>query len=366
MALTTPQLNAVSAYDAAFEYSFGFVYSGTQSVKNRLVVRENASNEVVYDETEDALRLSHIMPAGTLENGMTYNAQVQVFDAAGDSSDLSDMIIFSCHATPEFWIANIEDGEVVTSANLTAYVDFTQAEDDGISEYKYYLYNANKSQLLASDSFYGESEYTYYGLENLTTYYVRAVGKSLYGFTIDTGYMEIEVKYETLNSNMVLWAENQEGKMIIASNIVVSDYEFENDNWNLDDDGLYMWDNSVTYTPAEDMEGDFALIVKARNIPLNSDFIKINCQDGLTIFIRNVVIADRYYCRLKTAAPINAYVLYRPIELVIADTDKDIVITIPDDDAISVADPCLNCFNTPLIYEVRRHNNLYSLIVTAE
>ena len=82
------------------EFEFEFSYSGTQAVKNRLVIRKNDDYSIVYDQTEERLKLTHTLPANTLINNTTYVVQVQVFDVDGNASTLSEAQNFSCHSTP--------------------------------------------------------------------------------------------------------------------------------------------------------------------------------------------------------------------------------------------------------------------------
>ena len=42
--------------------------------------------------------------------------------------------------------------------------------------------------------------YTYKGLDNNTVYYVRCIGVTVNGMELDTGYVEITVKFENPNT----------------------------------------------------------------------------------------------------------------------------------------------------------------------
>lgn len=72
MALSTPTINKIDVFDATKEFEFEFSYSGTQAVKNRLVIRKNEDYSIVYDKIEERLKLTHTLPANTLINNTTY------------------------------------------------------------------------------------------------------------------------------------------------------------------------------------------------------------------------------------------------------------------------------------------------------
>ncbi len=355
MKLNKPILNIIKVFDSSTEHTFTFSYHGEQAVRNRLVIKDNISNDVVYDKIQERMRLDHTVPANTLKNNKTYNIQVQVFDAFGNSSDLSEPVIFSCHTTPQFLFTNLED--IVRTANLSINITFEQPEEDSIKEFKYYLYDENQIQIYVSDSYYNtDIPHTYYGLTDKKTYFIRAVGTTVYGFNIDTGFQKISILYDDLDPNIVFSTVNKDGKIIISTNIIFIDYELENDNYILENGKLTLWDNTLTYK-AEGI-GDFTLVVIGEKIPTGT-FLKVNCLEG-SAEVSIVEFSDNTYCKLKVSNGKNTYVVYEDIVyLPITDANSDLLLTSESKKIRAITAQYFQ--DKQIIFELHRKNNLYSL-----
>lgn len=312
MILVTPVINKISVFDATKDFNFEFTYSGTQAVKNRLVIRNNDTYTVVYDKTEEQLKLSHNVPANTLKNNTTYIVQVQVFDIDGNSSSFSESQNFSCYSTPILSFSNVNDGDLITSANLKSEISFLQNEGDSIKELEFILYDNNKTDIYTSNIYYDNfSNHTYYGLENITNYYIRAIGTTVYGFTIDTGYIGIIVKYETIVTNMSANIIPRDGQFFINANIVVIDYSLKNDNYKISDGQVTIGDdNTLTYN-IEYVNDDCTVIIRAKNV-YNKEFCNIVYKDSKA-GISLLTISKKRYCRLKVTNKNNTYVIYKEL-----------------------------------------------------
>lgn len=358
MTLNKPNLNLIKVFDAKTPYTFTFIYRGDQVFKNRLIIRENTSNEIVYDQIQEKMRLEHTIPEDTLINNTTYNIQVQVFDAFGNSSELSDLVLFTCRTTPILQFVNLPEGNISNSANLIVNIEFLQPDGDSLKEYKYYLYDINKTEIYVSNSFYSleNNIHTYYGLGDMETYFIRVLGTTSYGFDVDTGYIRIAVMYDTVPPNIVVSAENKCGQIVLSTNIIFVEYELDNDNYKLENGELTLIDNKITYFV--EGVGDFSLVIIGRNIPIGT-FAKVNCIYG-SANIALVYVSNNIFCRLSVEEGNNKYVIYKRIlgkalgdceDRAITDTDKNLLRTIsgkykPSD---------------PIVFEVHRKNNLYSL-----
>lgn len=70
----TPMAQSLNAFDATKEQTVTFVVTGgDQVVKNRITVRSNVTNEIVYQNTVESYQLINTIPSGTLQNGRYYN-----------------------------------------------------------------------------------------------------------------------------------------------------------------------------------------------------------------------------------------------------------------------------------------------------
>lgn len=325
MALSTPTINKIDVFDATKEFEFEFSYSGTQAVKNRLVIRKNDDYSIVYDKTEERLKLTHTLPANTLINNTTYVVQVQVFDVDGNASTLSEAQNFSCHSTPSLVFTDITDGEMITTANLKSEITFTQNEGDSIKELEFLLYDNNKANIYSSNMYYDDfSNHVYYGLENLTNYYIRAIGSTVYGFTIDTGYIGIVIKYKTIVTNMSANIVPKNGQFFIDANIVTIDYDVKNNNYKIvNGEAIIGSDNVVTYN-INHVDDDHTIIIRAKDI-YDTCFCNI-LYDEAKVDISLLSISNIRYCKLKATEDNSIYVIYKELTDSSATHTKDSII----------------------------------------
>ena len=314
MILSTPRLNIISVFDVFDgEHSFSFSYIGNQTVKNRLVVKDNLTFEEVYNKEQTTMSLEHIINTediSCLKNNQSYIAQIQVYDVNGNSRNLSDPVLFTCHEKPSFSFLDIDNETTISSENLTLNLLFSQSEGDKISDVIYELYDHNQILQTISETYHNITAYTFYGLKNRESYYVRAIGKTVFGFSIDTGFKKINVMAKTKSSNINFMAENDNGKILFSTNLIVTDCKTENDNYSFEDGKVNLRDNAVIYT-IKDIE-NFSIVIVACEMPLDM-FAAVNCKNG-DIELVALEIGNRYYCKLR--AKNNSgdyYVLYKEI-----------------------------------------------------
>lgn len=311
-------MNAVSAFDPSHSYSFSFFYNGIQAVKNRLVITDNETLAVLFDHTQNGLKLFHNLPADTLEAGNAYQAQIQVFDADGNSSGLSQPVIFYCYSTPGFHFSNIQNNMTVSAANLELELIYTQAESEPLQQYQYYVYEHDRSVMYYSDVFYGEEDrrHTIYGLNNDTVYYVRAVGQTLHGMNLDTGYIPISVRYFTSPANMVLTVTNNRtgGYLSYYTGIKTVGYIVGDENYTIADGAVDLQNNYLIYNDGFNIKKDFTVIIKAVMLPMNIPFFLLkNREADCDLSLRLTDYNGSTECRLSAPYSLGEYVIYRNI-----------------------------------------------------
>src|SRR5574344_700894 len=144
MALTTPILYSVSAFDAqnSFEFQFASI-GGAQVIANTLTIKDNATLTTVYSETQTTFKFIHTLPANTLTNGTYYQATLTTKDAQGNVSNVSAPIQFYCYSQPSFAISNMPSGNVVENISFTFDVTYNQDEVEILNEYIFNLYSAS-------------------------------------------------------------------------------------------------------------------------------------------------------------------------------------------------------------------------------
>ena len=132
--LQTPSIEAIQSFDPAFDATINYYYEDNQQYKNTIVITDNETSTVVYDKTEDSMRLFVTIPANTLTVGKQYLAQVQVYDIDGNYSNLSDAVLFYCFTTPTLSFVGISDNDVYRNASIELTLSYSQEQNEDIKD----------------------------------------------------------------------------------------------------------------------------------------------------------------------------------------------------------------------------------------
>ena len=232
MALTRPTLLTMVAFDATQEQIFSFAVTGTsaQIVANQLTIRDNNTNDIVYQEKQETFKYEHIVNANKLTNGTYYNAVVSVFDANGNESPTSIPIQFWCYTEPVIQFTNIPTNGIITNASFNFQFTYTQTENEPLNSYVMNLYNSSQVQISTSGAQYTDngtppynSSYTFTGFENNTVYYIQLTGTTTEGTIVNTILQQFTVQYIRPDLFTLVQLSNNcdEGYITIASNIIL-------------------------------------------------------------------------------------------------------------------------------------------------
>lgn len=356
--LQTPAVIPITPFDPSQDYTVSFLYSDNQIVKNRAIVTNNSTNTVEYDSTVTSMRLQHIIPANSLKSGNQYLIQIQVFDAYGNMSNLSQSLLFYCYSTPSFGFTNISDNISYKNASINLILNYSQSENEPIKNFEFFKYSYNKTMLENSPVLYTESNmaYSFYGLENNTYYYFRAIGETLHGIPLDTGYIKVNVSFNTIPANIFFQVENnyKGGYISLKLNIKNIGYELKNDNYELKDGMLILRDNTLTYNDGFTIDDDFSLFVEAKNLPLKTFLTTNNNTFSLSI----IDVCGMYYCRLSVKdSSFKQYVALPKAKLV---TDDGKLLITDNGKLIEIVDTSTG-ENSLVVFEVKRKNGYYGL-----
>ena len=107
-----PILFNTLSFDSLREKTFYFVWNGNQAFGNILQIRNNDTNNLIYQSVETTMQLKHTLSANTLSNGVLYNARIAVMDIDNNISEYSDPILFYCFTTPTFTFDNISEDSI--------------------------------------------------------------------------------------------------------------------------------------------------------------------------------------------------------------------------------------------------------------
>lgn len=341
--LQTPIIPTILPFDPTYSAKIEFVYNDNQAFKNRAVITNADTNAIVYDETITSMKLVHEIPAKTLSSGKYY-IQIQVFDEDGNSSLLSDTTLFYCFITPTVYFRNVTNGMVYKNANIDLEFVYEQPDGETIKSYQFFQYGYDRSIINSSEIYYSTSSMThsYYGLNNDTVYYFRVIGETQKGMKFDTGYVEVNIKYETVPANVILEVENNycNGYISIMVNIINVEFSIDNDDYTLENGSLILKSNSLTYN-GFNVENDFSLFAETKAMPLNKPFLTTD-DSNFSLLIKE--ICGKYYAKFEVEK--SNYALYVDINDSLVNITEGYMEVINDD-----------CF----VFELKRKNGIYGL-----
>lgn len=232
MAMVKPISSSLSAFDATNNQTFSFTsVGGNQVVKNKIVITNNATAIVEYENTVTSYIFSQTVPSGTLTNGEYYNFYFITYDINDNESVASNLVSFYCFTTPNLEISNMPSGNIINSFDFTFDATYSQVEDERLSFVYFTLYDATGTQIIKSSNIYNSTaqpttiSYYYNGFEETTNYSIRIDGETQYGTIITTGLIEFTTDYysPTLLVNLDLENKCDDGYVQITSNIIAID-----------------------------------------------------------------------------------------------------------------------------------------------
>ena len=311
--IAKPQIKRITPFDANKNYELNISWTGNRAYANRIIISDYETNEEIFNNMVSSYALKHTIPAHTLINNKKYVVQAQIYDISNTPSVLSDKVLFYTFATPEFYFADLSENSMITNSSFTANIHYYSPDWEAISKYVFYLYDASKKQLLKSnemtDNF--DISYTYKGLDNNTVYYVRCIGVTVNGMELDTGYVEITVKFENPNVYARLYATPlpSQGCIQVATNLVIIQYDGI-DSFEYIDGMIDLRDKTLYYDDGFLIEDDFTVIIRGKNLWQTAELFKMkNDHDGL-VLSSHIYTNGSLRFRLTAPNGVSHYLLY--------------------------------------------------------
>jgi len=321
--MSAPIITTIIPFDATNEYILNFSYTGFQVRKNRIIIKNNATNSTVLDETVTSTLLRHIILTNTLTNGTTYNVQIQVYDIDNNASPLSNMVVFSCLSTPLLSFANVSDEDVLKESYINLQINYNQTQGELLNTYEVRLYNYSKQQIYSSGSVSGTiSEVMIAGLEDNSQYFIRAIGETVNRVSVDTGYVSFFCKYlkPSTFSFVALSNNEKEASVSVSSNIISIEGIINGTPIYIDNTMIDLTTNGkvVMFNEAFSLNGDFTLHIQGRNFTDYSEFLilkdKVTTKQiklkWLTLLNPDTRIAEKKYGKLEADGQFGLYVLF--------------------------------------------------------
>lgn len=312
--MAKPIIKKIEPFDANLDYEIRLSWTGNRAYANRIIIYNNDTNDVVFDDTVTSFSLSHIIPAHTLTNGKKWVIQAQTIDEQGVSSTLSDKVLFYTFETPNFYFSNIPTDNKVTSSSFGASIYYYSSDWEDLNTCIFHLYDSTKKLLLESDPIFNndnEITYAYRGLDNNTVYYIRCIGVTVNGMEVDTGYVQINVNFENPNAYTRIYTTNlpSQGCIQIASNLIIIQYN-GTDSFTYEDGMINLIDQTLYYDEGFNVEDDFTIIIRGTNLWQNADILKMNNGNmGLTLS-SHIYPGGNLRFRLIVPNGVSNYLLY--------------------------------------------------------
>lgn len=279
----------ISPIDAAIGGIIRFSWNGNQAFKNRCIIKDNETNEIVYDYTLETFKFEHqiSLEFATLENGKKYDAFITVFDRDGNESEVQQLgTLFYCLSTPIFNFTNLVDGQIIASSSYEFTLDYSQEQNELLDSWSISLYSFPQAQLATSGTKYNTDRlsYLFVGFDNKKEYYVRGEGRTINGIVLDTGYIKVSVTYEVRDFFSLLEPTNLSkiGAIQIRSNIVSSEGHLEREASYINGEFVDLRHNSLTYTEGFILGDPFSLVVYFCGLKPNTEILLLK---GTNIFL---------------------------------------------------------------------------------
>lgn len=287
MALTTPILYQLPAFDANNEQIFTFnVIGGTQVLGNILTIRNNVTNAIVYQKEVTSYAFQHTLPEKTLVNGLQYNAFIQTINGTEVSAP-SSPILFYCYTTPVISILNMPENNVIPNSAFEFQMQYVQIQGELLSQYQVNLYNISGNLQATSGVIYVDDtnpppflfNYEFTGFNDGSVYNLEILGQTVNQTAITTGRIEITVKYEEPNLFALISLENNmcEGYITIKSNMVdiLGKADPDPPKYIDNDTVIDLVPGSVTYDEGFDISNDFTVGIWGRDFTENQPIFEM-------------------------------------------------------------------------------------------
>ena len=286
MAVSPILLNSLP-FDATLDHILHFIYSGSQIFATRVVIKNNATLETVYDSKKSGMSLMVTIPENTLVNGNTYSFQVSVFDYEDVESPLSNAVILKCFATPAFGFANVIEGMTIRNSYID--VELTYACEDEfevLNQYRLIVYGVDKTTVIYdSGTNYSTAGMVVRvsGLTDDSTYYIRATCETLSGMELDTGLVQVICDYIKPDLFLAFYADNvpSEGLIRLSSNFVLIEGESDPEELvYIDDEKVSLINGEKVWFDSGYVANNFAVKMIAENIIDYSRIISFDMKNA--------------------------------------------------------------------------------------
>jgi len=307
-----PGLYLIPSFDSSLGSTIKFSWLGNQPISNTLVIKNNTTNEVVYEQTQTTMRLEHAIPISSgLVNGTLYNAAIRVTDSNGVNSEWSDVLLFYCYSTPTFQI-NIEPDQIIQAQTYGVNIAYAQSEGELLQSYRIRVYNSDSVVIYDSNTRYVLDTVKITNLQDNNHYSILATGETINGIVLSTGRINFSADFIKSEAYFVLELQNMydTGGVYMKSNIISVEGTSDSDVTYIDNEIADLTNNVVHFNKGFTISGDFSLLIKGSQFGVNERILRLSGNDEIVIVdYKYDTFSDIYYFELHAIYKNNDYMI---------------------------------------------------------
>lgn len=306
-----PILNLIQSFDSDVGTTIKFSWLGNLPVSNTLRIKNNETNEVVYEETQTTMRFEHIISSeNNLVNGTLYNASIKVTDSNNSDSEWSDVLLFYCFTTPIFSI-NIGQGQIIQAQTYGVEITYDQPEGELLQSYRAIVYNSNDEVIYDSNIRYIIDTIRITNLQDNRDYSILVIGTTVNGMSLSTGRIYFSADFIKSEAYFICELQNMYdiGGVYIKSNIVSVEGYSDSEVIYIDDGLADLTNNVVHFNKGFSIKEDFSLMIKG-SFEANSHVLRISGEDEtINIYYKYDIYNEQYYFELEAIYKNNVYII---------------------------------------------------------
>lgn len=324
-----PIISTITPWDSTVGTNIAFSYSGNLPVSAKGIIKNASTLETRWTNEETVIRdkdgryLFYIAP-NTLKansadadgNGNKYCIQLIITDNIGGVSQISDKEYFWCFETPLFYYNKPNRDETIENPSMELELIYSQSNGEKLYSYRHYLYDNSRNIVSMSDHFYDETGllYTFRGLDNKTSYYIRTQGVTKNGMSVDTGYLQFYTSYGEPKTYSILGLESDDNATVYGnSNMICIDADEDAEDYVFINSLVQLIRKKVTYQTNYTIARDFTMQLKFTKVLFCGLLLRMYNKDNpdCIITIDSYYFYDNMirYC-LRVFNGLATYVLY--------------------------------------------------------
>jgi hypothetical protein len=306
-----PIMYLIRSFDSNVETTIKFSWLGNLPISNTLRIRDNITNEIVYEKTQTTMRLEHTISSNNnLINGRLYNASISVTDSNNSISEWSDVQLFYCFTTPTLSI-NIDQGQVIQAQTYGVEITYGQSEGELLQSYRAIVYSANNEVIYDSNIRYILDTIKITNLQDNGDYSIVVTGTTINGMNVSTERISFSVDFIKSEAYFVCELENMynTGGIYIKSNIISVEGYSDKEVVYIDKDIADLTNNVVHFDSGFSINNNFALAIKG-DMNVDSHILKLSGNDEqINVYLKHDNSFKQNYFELEALYKNNRYII---------------------------------------------------------